>query len=55
MIGQCNKCGAEAEILKGHLGKKHKSCGGRKHNASKINCGIWIEKPKENKEEEKEK
>lgn len=45
--GMCSKCGAEALILSGHLGKPHKKC----------RQGKWIKKPKiqEPKEESDDK
>lgn len=44
MKGYCNKCGAEAEILAGHIGKKHKNCSGRKKGESKKDSGKWVKK-----------
>jgi hypothetical protein len=42
---KCNKCGLELDIHPGHIGKKHKHCGGRKSDgSSKNNCGTWISK-----------
>ena len=53
IMGQCNKCGAEEEIQKGHLGKRHKCCNDRKQDgSSRQNCGVWIVKPKKEPKEE---
>lgn len=38
----CNKCAKEVQTIAGHLGKKHKKCGGRKRGESKKNCGVWV-------------
>ncbi len=44
MKGHCTKCNVEAEILAGHVGKKHRACQGKKKGDShcKANSGTWM-------------
>jgi len=37
----CDMCGVQATGCAGHVGKKHKKCGGRKPGALKTACGTW--------------
>jgi hypothetical protein len=40
---KCNKCEKEAVGLKGHIGKYHKKCSGRKPTEVKSEkCGKWV-------------
>ena len=54
MKGHCQKCEKEAEILQGHVGKRHQACGRKKGGGSpRINCGNWMLGSAPKKDEEK--
>lgn len=39
---KCDRCGVEAVGLKGHVGKYHKKCSGRKVTEGRKNAGKWV-------------